>query len=249
MSDRLLEPELASQVEQLFVAGESVLAFPRGRHAQLAAARPRATAVVEVSRAPHVLARVPGDVELVLLDDGAFAPAARLAHTLPNAILYRPALPLSPAALRTLGARLAHGAVVALAHEHSGASLAAALASTSLAVRRVAVLSFAGELLGDPELLAAWGAAVTGEDDISLVVAAAPEELETLAAAIDAAGLGAEGTADLLAVPASEGDVHRIAGACRAVYSRRAADLGLPLLGPEPGTFATLRAWAREGTP
>jgi hypothetical protein len=94
--------------------------------------------------------------------------------------------------------------------------------------RAHAVLSFADELVDDPSLLAAWSETFSGADDITLVIYApgwtAEEAGAQLGAAVEAAGLGAEDAADLMAVaiaatPALEA---QLAAGCSAVLTRRA---------------------------
>ena len=94
--------------------------------------------------------------------------------------------------------------------------------------RSHAVLSFADELVGDQSLLAAWSATFTGADDITLVIYApgwsAEDAGARLGAAVEAAGLGAEDAADLMAVattatPALEA---QLATGCSAVLTGRA---------------------------
>jgi glycosyltransferase involved in cell wall biosynthesis len=112
-----------------------------------------------------------------------------------------------------------------------------------------AVLSFADELVTDPSLLAAWSGTFTGADDITLVIYApgwsAEDAGARLGAAVEAAGLGTEDAADLMAVataatPALEA---QLAGGCSAVLSRRAVRApftALPVVGADalPGLRA-----------
>jgi glycosyltransferase involved in cell wall biosynthesis len=94
--------------------------------------------------------------------------------------------------------------------------------------RSHAVLSFADELVSDPSLLAAWAQSFTGADDVTLVIYApgwSPEDAGTrLGPLVEAAGLGAEDAADLMAVattatPALEA---QLAAGCSAVLTGRA---------------------------
>ncbi len=94
--------------------------------------------------------------------------------------------------------------------------------------RAHAVLSFADELVDDPSLLAAWSETFTGADDITLVIYApgwSPEDAGArLGPVVEAAGLGAEDAADLMAVattatPALEA---QLAAGCSAVLTGRA---------------------------
>jgi hypothetical protein len=84
--------------------------------------------------------------------------------------------------------------------------------------RRVAILAFADELVADPSLLRAYGEAVSGADDATLVIVTA--DPDALVAAVAAAGLDGDGSADLLAVEAASTGVD-------AVFSRR-EHRGLP---------------------
>ena len=94
--------------------------------------------------------------------------------------------------------------------------------------RSHAVLSFADELVDDPSLLAAWSETFTGADDITLVIYApgwSPEDAGArLGPVVEAAGLGTEDAADLMAVattatPALEA---QLAAGCSAVLTGRA---------------------------
>ena len=94
--------------------------------------------------------------------------------------------------------------------------------------RAHAVLSFADELVNDPSLLAAWAQTFTGADDLTLVIYApgwSPEDAGArLGPLVEAAGLGAEDAADLMAVattptPALEA---QLAEGCSAVLTGRA---------------------------
>lgn len=71
--------------------------------------------------------------------------------------------------------------------------------------RAFVVLAFAEELVASPDLLRAYGAAFGGKDDATLVVGLPPDDpgpaLARLEAAVEAAGLGGEEAADLLALP------------------------------------------------
>lgn len=79
-------------------------------------------------------------------------------------------------------------------------------------VRRVAVLAFGDELVADPTLLRAYGAAFTAADDITLLIAT--DDPASLAAAVSATGLGGDDAPDMLAVAAPPSAVD-------AVLSRR----------------------------
>lgn len=84
--------------------------------------------------------------------------------------------------------------------------------------RAVAILGFAEELIAAPELLAAYRAAVSGDDDATLLIVT--HDPAPLVAAVAAAGLDNESSADLLAVPMAPPGVD-------AVLSRREHS-GLP---------------------
>jgi Glycosyl transferase family 2 len=84
--------------------------------------------------------------------------------------------------------------------------------------RSVAVLAFSDELVADPALLEAYGAAISGADDMTLVIVTS--DPEPLVQAVAAAGLERADTADLIAVSAPPPGV-------TAVLSRRGHG-GLP---------------------
>lgn len=101
----------------------------------------------------------------------------------------------------------------AVAGDAEGLAGAAALARSATRAgleqaRSVAVLAFSDELVADPALLEAYGAAVSGDDDITLVIVTA--DPEPLIEAVAAAGLDGEGTADLIAVDAAPPGVHAL---------------------------------------
>lgn len=81
--------------------------------------------------------------------------------------------------------------------------------------RHFAVLAYAEELLADPELLAAYGRALAGCAEATLVIVT-PEAAqgEALAAAVEDAGLDGADAPDLLAVPEAPAAAHLL-----AVYS------------------------------
>jgi hypothetical protein len=85
--------------------------------------------------------------------------------------------------------------------------------------RAFATLADAAELAERPELLAAYGAAFTADDDATLVITLGdePAELERLQGALEAAGLDGDDAPDLLAVPREPRA--RLAGAVDAVLS------------------------------
>ena len=166
---------------------------------------------------------------------------------------YRHYLPLFPAAIRGLDLT-GHDLVLSSRHAVAkGASAAATgtetvaspdqLAQSAGALSRLAqvtpaqrlngarsraVVSFADELVDDPSLLAAWSQTFTGADDVTLVIYApgwsAEDAGARLGAAVEAAGLGAEDAADLMAVatPATPALEAQLATGCSAVLTRRA---------------------------
>jgi SAM-dependent methyltransferase len=85
--------------------------------------------------------------------------------------------------------------------------------------RSIAVAAFAGELMGSPDLLQAYARHVTDADDLTLAVLTSPEEMTGLQQAVQALGLDAEGSADIMAVPPTS------AGVCafQALLSRKTA--------------------------
>ena len=110
--------------------------------------------------------------------------------------------------------------------EHYRQAIAETPARATAAIdgaRSVAVLAFADELAGEPTLLEAWAAAVGGGDDVTLVIdgrgTTGPELEALLGPALAAAGLDAEGSADLLAV--TEADEALLSQGAVAVLSRR----------------------------
>ncbi|MGN6869657.1 MAG: glycosyltransferase family 2 protein [Solirubrobacteraceae bacterium] len=81
----------------------------------------------------------------------------------------------------------------------SAASLERAAARAGLEqARSVAVLAFSDELVADPALLEAYGRAIAGADDMTLVIVTS--DPEPLVEAVAAAGLDREDAADLIAV-------------------------------------------------
>jgi Glycosyl transferase family 2 len=83
----------------------------------------------------------------------------------------------------------------------SAASLEQAAARAGLErARGVAVLAFSDELVADPALLEAYGQAIAGADDMTLVIVTS--DPEPLVEAVAAAGLDGEDAADLIAVSA-----------------------------------------------
>ena len=86
------------------------------------------------------------------------------------------------------------------------------------AARSVAILAFSDELVADPALLGAYGAAISGADDVTLVIVT--PDPEPLVRAVESAGLNGDGTPDMIAVSEPPAGV-------AAVFSRREHD-GLP---------------------
>jgi hypothetical protein len=83
----------------------------------------------------------------------------------------------------------------------SAAALERAAARAGLEqARSVAVLAFSDELVADPALLEAYGAEISGVDDITLIIVTS--DPEPLVQAVTAAGLAGEDAADLIAVSA-----------------------------------------------
>ncbi len=118
----------------------------------------------------------------------------------------------------------AHGVISAAALVQSAARAGLEQA------RGLAILAFSDELVADPALLRAYGATVSGEDDVTLVIVT--DDPEPLIGAVAAAGLDGEGTADLIAVDAPPPGVH-------ALLSRREHG-GLPRY--DETSIGTLRA-------
>jgi len=150
--------------------------------------------------------------------------------------LARAADPVPVARARELG-RIAAvmRAEQAVAGDPEAAAAAAGLARRAARAgleqaKGVAILAFSDELVADPALLEAYGATVTGADDVTLVIVTA--DPEPLVQAVAAAGLDGDGTADLIAVSDPPAAVD-------AVLSRREHD-GLPRY--DDTSIAALRA-------
>jgi glycosyltransferase involved in cell wall biosynthesis len=114
-----------------------------------------------------------------------------------------------------------------------------------------AVLAFADELVGDPSLLAGWAATFTGADDITLVIYAPGWSSEDagarLGSVVEAAGLGADDAADLMAVAATathalEAQLAAGASAVLTACAPRAPFTALPAVAAD--ALAGLRAVA-----
>ncbi len=108
--------------------------------------------------------------------------------------------------------------------------------------RSHAVLAFADELVNDPSLLNAWAQTFTGADDVTLVIYAPgwseQDAGARLGAAVEAAGLGTEDAADLMAVattptPALEAQLAAGASAVLTGRAVRAPFTALPAVGAD----------------
>ncbi|HEY1713557.1 MAG TPA: glycosyltransferase [Solirubrobacteraceae bacterium] len=132
------------------------------------------------------------------------------------------------------------------------ARLAAATPAQRLdGARSHAVLGFADEIVNDPSLLAAWAQTFTDADDVTLVIYAPgwseQDAGARLGAAVEAAGLGAEDAADLMAVatPATPALEAQLAAGASAVLTGRAVRApftALPAVGAD--ALSGLRAAA-----
>jgi hypothetical protein len=94
------------------------------------------------------------------------------------------------------------------------------------------VLAFAGELAADPSLLAAWARTFDGSDPATLIIyapdTAEQDMLSALSGPIAEAGLDADGTADVLALPipaTAEGEVELCQMASAVLTRRDPADI------------------------
>jgi hypothetical protein len=85
-------------------------------------------------------------------------------------------------------------------------------AGSRLASVRLTAVAFADELIENPELLDAYGRAVSGADPLTLAIVG--DDIAGLQGAVERAGLDVDSTADLLAVGSDP-------PAADAVYSRR----------------------------
>lgn len=104
------------------------------------------------------------------------------------------------------------------------------------------VLAFADELAADPSLLAAWARSFDGGDAATLIIYAPDTSEQDMLAALSGplvdAGLEADGTADVLALPipaSAEGEVELCRMASAVLTRREPADIFsfLPRLAPE----------------
>ena len=124
-------------------------------------------------------------------------------------------------------------------------------------VRDFVTLAEAEELIEEPGLLRAYGAAFGGGDDASLVVLVCEERIPALSAVIEQAGLGGDGGPDVVGVPVVAGAGFGAAGAIapwtHAVLSRRPPHGPLAIhphvedRGIERLRELAERRWAREG--
>ncbi len=111
---------------------------------------------------------------------------------------------------------------------------AAAYGDLRPAPARFAALAYADELVRDPSLLAGYGRAFSGADPATLVIELGDTSVDALLRAVAAAGLDAEGSADLLAVSAPDTGPDPLL----AVYTR----LERPTPLPRHADAASLRA-------
>jgi hypothetical protein len=92
---------------------------------------------------------------------------------------------------------------------------------------RFATLAYADELVRDDELLAAYGRAFSGADDATLVIELGGTSVDALLRAVAAAGMDADGSADLLAVVGDDTGPDPL----QAVYTRLERATPLPRYG------------------
>jgi hypothetical protein len=216
MTPTALEPVHAGSFEEVMLEGAIVAAFPRGRHAALASARPHLSFLAVLDGPVHGLDPLDlppaGGVEVVLLDNAAPGLGERLRYVAaaPNRILYR------------VPERLPASEAWALVHA------AARGAETSNAVpqtRGRAVLAAASELVRDPSLLAAWREQVGPDADASLVIVAAPAGVDALAAAVASVEADGGEIGDLVAFVAADVDAElaRLAPFCHTTLGQLVA--------------------------
>jgi hypothetical protein len=98
------------------------------------------------------------------------------------------------------------------------------------ATRDTVVVALAGEIAATPELLTRYAQAVSDADAVTLMIAVAPDEANALTPALtraaEAAGLEADGAADVL-LHACESPEELLLTPLRAVYTRGEAPAGL----------------------
>jgi GT2 family glycosyltransferase len=97
------------------------------------------------------------------------------------------------------------------------------VAPAAIDSRRFAVAALAEEILSDPDLLRAYGGAFGADDDVSLVIYGQSHLLESLGAAVAAAGVDGPGSPDLLAVGGGIFQAAAVAASSGALLTRRAA--------------------------
>jgi hypothetical protein len=111
-------------------------------------------------------------------------------------------------------------------------------------VRSFAVLAYADELAGAPEMLIAYGCVFNATSDVTLVVVGS--QFDALAAALDRVGLAGDDGPDLLAVEPSDG----LARAVNAVYSRESQSGALAAVPRvDEGRVALLSELAADAQP
>ncbi|MGH3265471.1 MAG: hypothetical protein ACRDNS_26150 [Trebonia sp.] len=101
---------------------------------------------------------------------------------------------------------------------------------------RSTVLAFARELIADESLLRSWGDAFGGRDDVTLLIATAPDETEGLVAAVGRAGLDREDGPDLVAGELDGGALASVS----AVFSRAPGVAPAGLHRYDPGSLRDL---------
>ncbi len=108
--------------------------------------------------------------------------------------------------------------------------------------RSTAVLALADELAAEPSMLAEWAQAISGRDDVTLVVhpgsCPADQVVATMRSTFQAAGIADDAsTAHVLLVPADAECELELAESCTAIYTGRG--------GGEHGPFSSLRPVGR----
>jgi hypothetical protein len=183
--------------------------------------------------------RAPGSFDAERTADFVGVPAEALGDllTMAQTLIERPApVPVADAAPLARLAGVLRSERTA-AGDTGGAARAAVLQEAARRAgleeaRSVAILAFGAELIADPSLLAAYGAAFSGEDDVTLVIVTA--DAAPLLDAVAAAGLDGDGSPDMMAVDAPPPGVD-------AVFSRHEHD-DLPRF--DTATVAALRTLA-----
>jgi hypothetical protein len=202
-----LEAVHAGYFEELFVQGLAVSAFPRGRHAVLAAGSPQVTVLVLVDgRQPALDTLAPpdgADIEVLVLDNASPVPGecVRFAAAAENRILYRTPVRLP----RAEGWHLLRGLA-------RGVAVVDAVPQT----RELAILAHGDEVIADPSLLSAWGSSFGDDADATLVIGVEPLDILLLTEVANAVD------GDVVAVICEDvGSVRRLAGMCTATLTRR----------------------------